>query len=157
VRFRSIAAMQSGKNDRSQNSSSETRKLFLPNAVVKIAKSCLPLKRVERIARRAVSGGLQIKACSLDFLLINRASTGAGCWFGTIPISCNSKHPQDNAFRVESFTRRPLGNSMYRRTNGPQLSSTYFEPTANRVGKGGDRIFSYPKLFSYLAAYIAGT
>ena len=82
---------------------------------------------------------------ALNFLLTDGASIGAGRWSGTIPICCRSQHSHDTAFRVGSCTLWPLGNSMYRRTNGPRLSSTYFEPIGNRIGRRAElRMFSRP-------------
>ena len=82
---------------------------------------------------------------ALNFLLTDGASIGAGRWSGTIPICCRSQHWHDTAFRVGSCTLWPLGNSMYRRTNGPRLSSTYFEPIGKRIGRRAElRMFSRP-------------
>src|SRR5262245_15425857 len=48
---------------------------------------------------------------------------------------CGSQHSHGMAFRLERLTLRPLGNSTYRRTNDPQLSSTYFEPSGKCAGR----------------------
>jgi hypothetical protein len=63
------------------------------------------------------------------------ASSAAALWSVIILICCLAAHVQESAFRVASCSLRPLGNSIYRRTNGPRPSSTYFEPTGKLVGR----------------------
>src|ERR1022692_2896901 len=63
------------------------------------------------------------------------ASSAAALWSVIIPICCLAAHVQESAFGVAGCSLRPLGNSIYRRTNGPRPSSTYFEPTGKLVGR----------------------
>ena len=78
------------------------------------------------------------RRCQTPFQEPGPSLTSSGCSLGLEYCSRRGRvlaKVHGNAFRFGRAIFRPFGNSTYRRTKGPLLSTTYFDPTGKRLGR----------------------